>query len=966
VRTPGSDLGSTQWEGTEEGSRRRRGQAQRRPALGAEHLRERRGQGSRCGLAPGLALALLLVSAALPQAATAQTSVTLTPAAGAPGATVSVKGIGFGVRDRVSVRLGRKTLARAATNRSGSFKRSFRVPRGGSRSLRIVSSSRSLRLVNLFRVSRSEQARKVSEVTTRGGARLRWSPSQGPSGSTIDLRGSRLPARSRVHINFGGAPAERSRTDRRGRLSVRLVVPRLSSGRHRVRVRAGSRALTFGFTVAASPPAGGRTVPRPATAAPEASRPAGSKPSTVSPTPVTGPPLPAPGLDPQPSFPIRATFYYPWFPEAWTQNGIHPYTRWSPSLGLYDSGSAAVIERHLRNLEWGGIEVGISSWGGAGTTTDARLPTILSTTNAAGSPVRWTVYYQQESQGEPSLSKVRADLAYIRDRYASHSAYFRVSGRFVVFVSGGQGDSCATADRWSEANVGIGAYLILEAFSGYQDCASQPDGWHRYDPAQPVSAQPQYWYSISPGLWRPDEPTAQLERRSVAEWQQAVRDMVASEAPFQLVTTFNRWGDGSSVEPAAEWTTAGCTVACHGTYLTALRRDGQPGPPPQPPPPDPVIAAAGDIACDPLSSSFNSGFGTPTACRQLHTSDLLVGRDLAAVLPIGDLQYPNGELADFQQSYHPSWGRFKALTHPVPGNHEYRTSGAAGYFDYFNGPGNADGPAGERGKGYYSYDVGSWHLIALNSSCSDAGGCSAGSPQERWLRAELESNQADCTLAYWHHPRFSSGPHGSDQDTQPLWRALWEGGAEAVLSGHDHTYERFAPQDARGALDGTYGVRQFVAGTGGKELYSFTSIQPNSRVRDQSSYGVLVLTLHSDSYDWRFEPAAGSSFSDAGSARCHGDPPPAPPTGISAKPGAGRVDLAWDANTEGDFDHYRLRRATSPGGPFTEIAVGLRTTSYADTSLDNGTTYHYELDACDRRGTCSAPATASATPQAAP
>jgi acid phosphatase type 7 len=865
VRAPDPDLGSAQWQGKHPRPGLRRGQS----------------RGSRATARGGVGVAVILAvaaSAALPCAATAQSTVTLTPAAGAPGAPVSVKGAGFKPRSRVRVRLGKRTLARATTSRSGAFKRAFRVPKGRSRLLRVVSSSRSQRLVNLLRVSRSKQASQVSEITTHRGARLRWTPSRGPSGSAIELRGSGLPARTAVRIRFGTAPVERRRTDGKGRLTARLAVPPLSRGRHRVSLRAGSSKLAFVFVVASSPLAGGRTDPSPADA-PGNSAAGRGKPSSTSPTNITGPPHPAPGLDPQPSFPIRATFYYPWFPEAWTQNGIHPYTNWTPTLGLYDSGSSGVIERHLRNFEWGGIEVGISSWGGPDTPTDARFPTILSTTSAAGSPVRWTVYYQPESQGEPSLSKIRADLSYIRARYATHSAHFRVSGRFVVFVAGGPGDSCATADRWSQANDGIGAYLILEAFPGYKDCQSQPDDWHRYDPAQPVNAQPEYWYSISPGLWRADEPTPRLERRTVAEWQQAVQDMVASEAPFQLVTTFNRWGDGSSVEPAAEWTSPDCTVACHGTYLTVLRRDGQAGPPPQPPPPDPVIAAAGDIACDPSGSSFNSGLGTPTSCRQLYTSDLLVGRDVAAVLPLGDLQYPNGELENFQQSYHQSWGRFKSITHPVVGNHEYHTSGAAGYFDYFNGPGNADGPAGERSKGYYSYDVGSWHLIALNSNCSDVGGCGTGSPQEQWLRADLASSQADCTLAYWHEPRFSSGPHGSDTAVQPLWRALWEAGAETVLSGHDHDYERFAAQDTKGALDANYGVRQFVVGTGGKDLYSFGGIQPNSRVRDESSYGLLFLTLHPGSYDWRFEPAAGSSFSDAGSARCHSNPPPTPPSG---------------------------------------------------------------------------------------
>jgi hypothetical protein len=288
-----------------------------------------------------------------------------------------------------------------------------------------------------------------------------------------------------------------------------------------------------------------------------------------------------------------------------------------------------------------------------------------------------------------------------------------------------------------------------------------------------------------------------------------------------------------------------------------------------PPTGDPVIAAAGDIACDPASTSFFGGAGTSTACRQRYVSDLLTSGGLARVLTLGDNQYEDATLSKFMQSYNPSWGRVKSVTRPAIGNHEYQASTtAAGYFDYFNGSGVATGSAGARGAGYYSYDVGAWHLIELNSNCSKVA-CSAGSAQEQWLKADLASHPAACTLAYWHHPLFSSGEHGNTTATQPLWTALYNAHADVVLNGHDHDYERFAPQTPAGAADATRGIREFVVGTGGTSQRALGTIKPNSQVRNTGDYGVLKLTLHATGYAWSFSPAAGDSFTDSGSASCH-------------------------------------------------------------------------------------------------
>jgi len=281
-----------------------------------------------------------------------------------------------------------------------------------------------------------------------------------------------------------------------------------------------------------------------------------------------------------------------------------------------------------------------------------------------------------------------------------------------------------------------------------------------------------------------------------------------------------------------------------------------------------MIAAAGDIACDPGSGSWNGGAGSSSSCHELATSELLLALHPDRVLTLGDNQYEDGALAKYRQSFDPSWGRLKSITEPSVGNHEYGTSGAAGYFGYF-GP-----AAGDPAKGYYSYDLGAWHVVALNSNCGEVGGCGAGSPQEQWLRADLAAHAAECTLAYWHHPRFSSGStHGSDTGMSAVWQALAEHRAELVLSGHEHNYERFAPQDADGALDPVGGVVQFVVGTGGKSHYrDLGTPLPNSLIRDDTTFGVLKLTLRPSAYDWQFVPDAtgsGGSFTDSGSAACH-------------------------------------------------------------------------------------------------
>ncbi len=952
--------------------------------------------------------------------------------------------------------------------------------------------------------------------------------------------------------------------------------------------------------------------------------------------------------DTQPSFPIRAAFYYPWFPESWDQRNINPYTNYTPSLGFYDGRSQTVIQQHIAAMQYGGIQVGIASWWGQGSQTDAKIQALLQA--AAGGNFRWSIYHENESLGNPTVAQLTSDLTYLRDRYGNDPSFLRINGRFVVFVYSDASDNCGMADRWKQANT-IGAYVVLKVFNGYRNCASQPDSWHQYSPAVAADYQQGYSYAVAPGFWQ--KGLSVRLARDLNRWNQNVKDMVASGAPWQLIATFNEWGEGTSVESAQEWasssgygayldalhnnggqsqptattvsptqttqptvitvppsvtptqiqptatltntavgptntptetstptntpavptntsssggnlvlnpgfetagasatdaanwtegtnhtrasdkfhtggwslrstfrgagtdtrTTAPIAVSPNTTYtysgyvwrtnstggvcmdmadlvgerqlctsasgswqflsgtwssgsntsvtlrlitdgsptgdiwfddiaLTGpsgptatptntaigptntptktstpisptpvvtntpasggnlvldpgfetagtsasdaanwtegtnhtrssdkfhtggwslrsafrgsgtntrttvpiainpnttytysgyvwrtnstggacpdmndivgerqlcasasgswqylsgtwnsgsnagvtlrLITDGSPtgdiwfddislagpsGPTATPtnttvPSGDPIIAAAGDIACDPNVPAFNGGYGTAGECRQMQVSDLLVNGGYTAVLALGDISNADGSLYVYQQSYDPTWGRVKSITHPAVGNHDYLNNPtASGYFTYFGAA------AGDPTKGYYSYDIGAWHIIVLNSMCSSVGGCAVGSPQELWLKADLAAHPNMCTLAYWHHPRFSSGEQGSYIAYDPFWKALYAAGAEIVLNGHDHVYERFAPQNPNAVAD-PKGIQEFIVGTGGKVMNAFATTQPNSLVRHTFTFGVLKLTLHPTSYDWQFVPEAGQTWTDTGSRNC--------------------------------------------------------------------------------------------------
>ncbi len=273
-----------------------------------------------------------------------------------------------------------------------------------------------------------------------------------------------------------------------------------------------------------------------------------------------------------------------------------------------------------------------------------------------------------------------------------------------------------------------------------------------------------------------------------------------------------------------------------------------PTPTPVPPGTGEVLVGAGDIA--------SCGLTGDTA-----TANLISGI-AGTVFTTGDNAYETGSTANFRDCYDPTWGAFAGRTFPTAGNHEYETAGAAGYFDYF---GSRAGPAD---KGWYAYDLGSWRIYALNSNCFVVG-CDVGGEQEEWLRADLGANRRECVLAYWHHPRFSSGQHGNDAEVAAIWNALYEAGAEVIVNGHDHNYERFRAQTPSAGADDAGGIRQFVVGTGGASLRSFGTVKANSQVRSSAAHGVLKLTLSLSNYSWQFIPVAGRTFTDSGTGSCH-------------------------------------------------------------------------------------------------
>jgi hypothetical protein len=289
--------------------------------------------------------------------------------------------------------------------------------------------------------------------------------------------------------------------------------------------------------------------------------------------------------------------------------------------------------------------------------------------------------------------------------------------------------------------------------------------------------------------------------------------------------------------------------------VLASREVGSRGPSlnvtPRPPAGSVVLAGAGDIAY--------------AGAEDAQTAALLDAIDPDIVYTLGDNAYEDGTAKQFATWYRPTWGRYRAKTRPTPGNHDYRTRNASGYFGYFGAR------AGDPAKGYYSFEAGAWHVVVLNTNgegaCATVA-CHSGSAQERWLRADLAASRRQCTLAYWHHPRYSIGPQGTTSVTRALWEALYDDGVELALAGNDHNYQRWKPIDDEGEVDSARGIRSFVVGTGGKTPDGLGA-HPNVEIANAGTPGVLKLTLKQGGYDWQFVPVAGKTFTDSGSGTCH-------------------------------------------------------------------------------------------------
>ena len=354
---------------------------------------------------------------------------------------------------------------------------------------------------------------------------------------------------------------------------------------------------------------------------------------------------------------------------------------------------------------------------------------------------------------------------------------------------------------------------------------------------------------VAPGRWR--ERSVNYRRRPKADGQAIRSGRVRSGWKNVDVTPLVRRAGSSITLALSTSSAAGLSIASREVRTKAPRLRVIGRPPPTPPAGTVVLAGAGDIADDGQNDS--------------ETAVLIDSIHPDIVFTLGDNAYESGTAKEFNDWYDPTWGRHRPRTRPAAGNHDYRTPGASGYFDYFGAR------AGDRSKGYYSYEAGAWHVVVLNTNgegpCATVL-CNGGSPQERWLRADLAASHKPCTLAYWHHPRYSIGPQGTASGTQALWQALYADGVELVLAGNDHNYQRWKPMNAAGGVDTARGIRSFVVGTGGGTADRLGS-HPNVETARTGTPGVLKLTLGPGTYRWEFVPIAGRTFRDSGTGSCH-------------------------------------------------------------------------------------------------
>ena len=658
--------------------------------------------------------AAILILLVVPAPATADSRVSVQPAAALPGTTVALRGDGFRPRARMRVGTRAAVLARSRADRRGRFSASVVAPAGAWRRLRLLTSGGGRKVVSIVARAGARARPPEGEVASATGARVRWSPTRGFPGDELLLRGSGLKPSARVRVRFA-ATASKANASRHGAFRWRMSIPSVPAGRLRGVVRARSVALPFDVVVGTRP----FPLPRP------------GMPPIISP--------PAPGDTSAPAAPL---------------------IRQPTNGSLLNTPIVAV----------------------SGTAEPRSTVTVGDRSTTADDAGAWTLALTL-AEGQHDLTATATDTA-------------------------GNTSPPSTVTRVTVDSV---------------------------PPAPPVIKEPADDTLVN---------TPQITIAGTAEPRSTVavgdRSTTADDAgAWTLALTL---AEGSHDLTATATDTAGNTSPPSTVTRVTVRA--------------PVIAGAGDIA--------SSGSGDEA------TAKLLDGMpDLAAVFTTGDNAYPDGTDANYAAYYEPTWGRHKARTRPVPGNHEYHVTDAGGYFNYF-----ADS-AGARAKGWYSYDVGAWHLIALNSSstgstCSPIP-CGPGSEQHEWLQADLAAHPNKCVLAYWHHPLHSRGNYTPGiAGVKPLWDLLYDNGADLVLNGHDHNYQRFAPMDKTGARDDLLGIREFVIGEGGtNSQYAVEAPGGNLEASQSGTHGVLRLVLHPTSYDWEFVPVAGKTFTDVGSGACH-------------------------------------------------------------------------------------------------
>ncbi len=531
--------------------------------------------------------------------------------------------------------------------------------------------------------------------------------------------------------------------------------------------------------------------------------------------------------DTQPGFPIRAVFYYPWFPEAWNQQGFNPFTNYTPSLGYYDSSSVSVIQAHISAMTYGNIKASILSWWGQGSNSDQRVATILGATSGSSNPnFRWGIYFENESQGNPTVAQIQNDLQYLQSHYGTNPSFLRVNGKFVIFVYADAADACGMADRWVQADNGLGhpAYIVLKVFAGYRNCASQPDSWHQYSPAVASDHQSGYSFAVSPGFWKKGDVVRLA--RNLSTWNTNVSSMVASGEPWQLVTTFNEWGEGTIVESAVEWASA----SGYGQYLDVLHNNGN-GVPPTPfptiqPTNTPIVSPTptrtGTVPPNPSPTPTQTGTPlpmpspsptrtptvppgpSPTPTRTptpapgndpilFYTSDLVSSGSLSRAQAVVGLiqtlmsQHPGTQMlvasggdneqensptiANYTANFGTTFGHFvtQGIYMQVRGNHDIQSAGS--YTDF-------DGTVHNTGAAYWDYFGANAHMFniegkKLTDYSYDLGtwhiigldqlNGNVNQATLNFLTSDLAAHpNSTCQMVYWHVPTYSSGASHGD------------------------------------------------------------------------------------------------------------------------------------------------------------------------------------------------------------